>query len=127
MKEILAFIRINKINDTKKALADGGYFPMTCRKVYGRGKQKVDYELIEELVERDETVPPSVKETISENHRLVAKRYLGIVVDDGDVAPVVKILIEANQTGSMGDGKIFVTPIDEAVRIRTGERGIEAL
>lgn len=127
MKEILAIIRINKINDTKKALSDAGYFPLTCRKVYGRGKKKVNFELIEDLIDGEPVAAPTVLESISEAHRLISKRLLMIMVEDKDVDPIVKIIIETNQTGNMGDGKIFVAPLVDAIRVRTGERGIEAV
>lgn len=127
MKEILAIIRINKINDTKKALADAGYIPMTCRKVYGRGKKKVDFQMIEEFIEGQPNISPKVMESLSETHRLIAKRFIIMVVEDASVAEVVKILIETNQTGNMGDGKIFISPVDDAIRIRTDERGEAAV
>lgn len=127
MKEVLAIIRINKINETKKALEESGYISMTCRKVYGRGKKKVDFELIENLISDQILASPKVLESISEEHRLIAKRLLTMIVNDEDVPAVVKTIIEINKTGNMGDGKIFVSPIVEAIRIRTGERGIEAI
>lgn len=127
MKEVLAVIRMNKINETKKALEESGYISMTCRKVYGRGKKKVNFEMIEGLVTSDLDAPPKVLESISEAHRLIAKRLLTMIVNDEDVAGVVKTIIEVNKTGNMGDGKIFVLPIVEAIRIRTGERGTDAI
>lgn len=127
MKEIIAIIRINKINETKQVLAEAGYIPMTCRKVYGRGRKKVNYELVEGLFDEDAATSPKVLEAISENHRLIPKRFLTMIVEDRDVAPIVKILIDTNQTGNMGDGKIFVAPITDVVRIRTGERGEAAV
>lgn len=127
MKEIIAIIRINKINETKTVLAEAGYIPMTCRKVYGRGRKKVNYELIEGLFDEDASTSPKVLEAISENHRLIPKRFITMIVEDKDVAPIVKLLIEVNQTGNMGDGKIFVAPVTDAIRIRTGERGEAAV
>jgi len=66
-------------------------------------------------------------ESISEAHRLIAKRMLTMMVQDDEVDKAVSLIIETNQTGSMGDGKIFVMPITDTIRVRTGERGEAAL
>ena len=127
MKEILAIIRINKINETKRLLADSGFGSVTCRKVYGRGKKAADYSLIEGLIDESAPLPKETMETISESHRLIAKRMLIMVVQDDEVDKAVSLIIEANQTKSMGDGKIFVMPVEETIRIRTGETGVSAV
>ena len=127
MKEVMAIIRMNKITETKEALSKAGFPSITCRKVYGRGKKKVDFELIEELIDGQPIAEPSVLESISENHRLIAKRYLTIVVDDDDASKVVDLIIKANQTGNMGDGRIFVSSIGDAIRVRTSENGVAAI
>ncbi len=127
MKEVMAIIRMNKITDTKEALSKAGFPSITCRKVYGRGKKKVNFELIEELIDGQPIAEPSVLESISENHRLIAKRYLTMIVDDADASEVADIIIKANQTGNMGDGRIFITNIDDAIRVRTGENGVAAI
>ncbi len=127
MKEVMAIIRMNKIGDTKKALSEVGFPSITCRKVYGRGKKKVDYELISELIDGQPIAEPAVLESISENHRLISKRLLTMIVDDGDVKKVVDTIIEVNQTGNMGDGRIFVSSIGDAVRVRTDESGVTAI
>lgn len=127
MKEVMAIIRMNMIGDTKKALSDAGFPSITCRKVYGRGKKKVNYELIEELIDGQPVAEPAVLESISENHRLISKRLLTMIVDDADVKKVVDTIIEVNQTGNMGDGKIFVSSIGDAVRVRTDESGVAAI
>lgn len=127
MKEVMAIIRMNKITETKEALSKAGFPSITCRKVYGRGKKKVDFELIEELINGEPIAEPSVLESISENHRLIAKRYLTMIVEDEEATNVANIIIKANQTGNMGDGKIFITDIGDAIRIRTGESGEAAI
>ena len=127
MKEILAIIRMNKINATKQALSLAGYPSVTCRKVLGRGKRKVDYELINNLLDGSEIASPQIAEVISEGHRLVPKRQLLLVVRDEEVDEVVKIIIGQNQTKCAGDGKIFVCPIEKTVRVRTGELDEAAL
>jgi nitrogen regulatory protein PII 2 len=123
MKEVMAIIRMNMINKTKEALSEAGFTAMTARKVYGRGRKKVDYELINSLISGTEIESPALAETISEGHRLVPKRLITLVVHDEDVQKAVKTIIEVNQTGSQGDGKIFVLPIEEAIRVRTAESG----
>jgi len=129
MKEVLAVIRINKINETKRHLSENGFPVATCRKVYGRGAKKADYTLIEEILDNSVEAIQSREtlESISEAHRLVAKRLLMLVVHADEVDKVVELIIEKNQTGNMGDGKIFVMPILDAIRVRTGETGADAL
>lgn len=127
MKEVLAIIRMNKIGDTKTALSEAGYPSVTCRKVHGRGKKKVDFELIEDLIDGQPVAEPQVLESISENHRLIAKRLITLIVDDDDYKKVVDIIIKANKTGNMGDGRIFVSTIDDAIRVRTDETGVAAI
>lgn len=70
---------------------------------------------------------PEVLESLSSNPRLIAKRMLTLVVPDDSVKGVVDVLIKTNQTGSAGDGKIFVLPMDDAVRVRTGDSGDKAV
>jgi nitrogen regulatory protein PII 2 len=127
MKQIIAIIRMNKINATKQALSLAGFPAVTCRKVLGRGKKKVDYELINNLLNGTEIASPQIAEGISEGHRLVPKRQIMLVVRDEEVGEVVKIIIEQNQTKCAGDGKIFVCPIEKVVRVRTGELNEAAL
>ncbi|MFP4697868.1 MAG: P-II family nitrogen regulator [Eubacteriales bacterium] len=127
MKEIMAIIRMDKINETKRALSEAGFPSITCRRVNGRGKKKVDYELIETLIDGKQVASANVLESISEAHRLISKRMLIIVVKDEEVSKVVDTIIEVNQTGNMGDGKIFVSTINEAIRVRTNETGNAAI
>jgi nitrogen regulatory protein PII 2 len=127
MKEIMAVIRMDNINDTARALSEAGFSSMTGRKVFGRGKKKYTFELIEDVVEEGDNTPTRTLETISENHRLIAKRMMILVVKDEDVDEVVDIIIDKNQTGHMGDGKIFVLPVADVVRVRTSETGESAL
>lgn len=123
MKEVLAVIRMNKMNETKRALADAGVASMTARKVIGRGVGKVDYLLLKGAEEGYE----EAINQLSPGPKLIPKRMLTMVVPDSKVETVVKTVIEVNQTGAPGDGKIFVMPVSDAVRVRTGEVGDEAL
>jgi len=117
MKEITAIIRMNKIQKTKDALLGCGYPSFTVMKVMGRGKQKgLCYEFDPPLPEQN---GGESKDCI----HFIPKRMFTIVVDDRAADKVVQKIIEVNQTGHMGDGKIFVSDITEAIRIRTGEIG----
>lgn len=127
MKEISAIIRMNKVNETKKALSEAGFPAITCRKVSGRGKKAVNFEIIQELLDGNDVQSPTLMESISEGHRLITKRMIMMVVLDDEVERAVSAIIDANQTGNMGDGKIFICPVVEAIRIRTGETGDEAV
>lgn len=126
MVEVMAIIRMNMINQTKEALLRGGFSSLTCRKVMGRGKQKVDYSLIEGYISNG-NMPDTVAEAISEGHRLVPKRLITMIIDDKDVEKVVSIIIDTNKKGKQGDGKIFVIPVKEVMRIRNGDVGKEAI
>lgn len=127
MKEIMAIIRMNKVSKTKEAIAKEGYPGITCRKVFGRGRKKLDYSLTEEVLQGEEEICHFIGETLSEEHRLLPKRLITLMVKDEDVDKIVQTIIETNQTENYGDGKIFVLPLDEIIRIRTGELGEEAI
>lgn len=119
MKEVLAIIRMNKMNETKRALADAGISSLTARKVVGRGKGKVDYLLLQGAEEGfDEAI-----QQLGPGPKLIPKRMINMVVPDNKVDLVVKTIIKVNKTGSPGDGKIFIEPVMEAIRVRTGETG----
>ena len=123
MKEILAIIRMNKMNETKRALSAAGISSLTARKVMGRGKGKVDYLLLEGAKEGyDEAI-----NQLGPGPKLIPKRMLNVVVTDDLVEKVVKTIIKVNKTGSPGDGKIFVESLIDAIRVRTGESGDSAI
>jgi nitrogen regulatory protein PII 2 len=126
MKEIIAIIRMNKVNPTKKALADIGVCGMHAMKVMGRGKVHVDLSVLDELGAREE-IGAIVADSLAKGPRLIPKRLLTILVQDRDVKKVVDTIVNVNKEGNRGDGKIFVLPINDALRIRTGERGEEAI
>jgi len=123
MKEVTAIIRMDKMNVTKRALAEAGISSLTARKVMGRGQGNVDYLLLKGAQE-------GVDEAISQlgpGPKLIPKRMLTIVVSDHNLQPTVDAIIRVNQTGSPGDGKIFVSAILDAARVRTGEKGNSAI
>jgi nitrogen regulatory protein PII 2 len=137
MKEITAIIRRDKLPETKKALEDLGYPSLTIQSVEGRGKQKgamcaeMDSEMPDSFCTAVKLKPtPSayaLDHTLPKVALFVPKRLLTIVVPDDVVTTVVKSLIRVNQSGKAGDGKIFVSAVQNAVRVRTGEMNGEAI
>lgn len=121
MKEVMAIIRMNMVNVTKTALANAGYPAFFCQKCLGRGKKGVDMRIAQTILESDAPMESTIGEHLSEYHRLIAKRLFTLIVDDAQVEDVVKIIIETNQTGNPGDGRIFIIPIPETYNIRTGQ------
>jgi len=126
MKEVMCFIRANKVNDTKKALADHGFPAFTCRQCLGRGKKSVDPDLLNTVLAAGELPLSPIGENLTEATRLISKRFFTVVVNDKDVDKVVETIIEANQTGNPGDGRIFILPITESFTVRTGQPAVEA-
>lgn len=124
MKEIIAIIRMNKVGVTRKALADAGFCRLTAMKVMGRGKMLKDMALIDKTPDESRDM---LLESLLKGGRLIPKRMLTILAHDADVPKVVETLIAANKEGNVGDGKIFVLPILDAVRVRTGETGEDAV
>lgn len=137
MKEITAIIRRDKLPVTKKVLEELGYPSLTIQSVDGRGKQKgamcaeMDSEMPESFCTAVKLKPtPSsyaLEHTLPKVALYVPKRMLTIVVPDDVVTKIVKQIVRVNQTGKRGDGKIFVSPIANAVRVRTGETDGEAI
>lgn len=120
MKEIMAIIRMNKMAKTKLALVEAGYNGLTAIKAMGRGMLLRDLAMVENIKDENRDM---VLESLLKGGRLIPKRLLSIMVRDADVNRVVDIIIQANQEGHVGDGKIFVLPLNDAVRVRTGEHG----
>ena len=112
MKKIEAIIRPEKLDEVKSALEKENLVSMNVTEIRGRGRQKgakLTWRGTEYLME------------------MVPKMRIDMVVRDEDAEKVVKIIRERAYTGNIGAGKIFVLPVEEAVRVRTGERGEEAL
>ena len=112
MKKIEAVIKPFKLEEVKDALAEVGIEGMTVTEVKGFGRQKGHTEIYRGSEYTVDFLP---------------KVKIEIAIDDDAVAKVVDTIIESAKTGKIGDGKVFVLPIEEAVRIRTGEKGNEAL
>ena len=123
MKEIMAIVRINMMNKTKKALADAGISSITARDALGRGKGLVDLTLLEGAEKGYEEAVAQ----LGQSQRLIPKRVFFVVVPDRLVPKTVNTIIKVNRTSKSGDGKIFIMPILDSVRVRTGEAGDQVL
>jgi nitrogen regulatory protein PII 2 len=122
MKEIIAIIRPKKTGATRNALVELGYTCLTGIAVKGRGNQcGIAEEIGLQVHLSTEFAVPTT------GMRYVPKRMLSIILPDAAVDKVRDAIVAINQTGQIGDGKIFVCPIDNALRVRTGEEGEAAI
>ncbi|RUM46374.1 MAG: P-II family nitrogen regulator [Hydrogenothermus sp.] len=112
MKKVEAIIKPFKLEEVKDALTEIGVYGMTVSEVKGFGKQKGHTELYRGAEYVIDFLP---------------KLKIEVVVDDEIVEKVVEVISNAARTGRIGDGKIFIIPVEDAIRIRTGERGTEAI
>jgi nitrogen regulatory protein PII len=112
MKLITAIVKPFKLDDVKSALKSAGVVGMTVTEVRGFGRQGGHTETYRGSEYQIDFVP---------------KAKLEVIVDDSVVDGIVDSIIAAAETGKIGDGKVWVTTVDELVRIRTGERGIDAI
>ena len=112
MKKIEAFIKPFKLDEVREALSDIGVSGLTVTEVKGFGRQKGHTELYRGSEYRVDFLP---------------KSKLEIVVSDEEVDRVVETIVKVAKTGSIGDGKIFILPVEDAIRIRTGESGDSVL
>ena len=119
MKEVMAVIRMNKINITKKALIEAGVSSMTAMECLGRGKGLVNMELLKGAEQGYEEAIVQ----LGQSDRLIPKRAISVVVPDKLVKKTVSTIISANQTGKSGDGVIWILPTDDAISVRTSESG----
>ncbi|MFH1771667.1 MAG: P-II family nitrogen regulator [Candidatus Omnitrophota bacterium] len=112
MKLIIAMIQPHKLPDVKKALYDAQVYKMTVTNTLGCGQQKGFTETYRGVIYEV---------------NLLKKVRLEIAVNEDFVEPTIKAIIKGAQTGSIGDGKIFVLDLPQCIRIRTGERGKPAI
>jgi nitrogen regulatory protein P-II 1 len=112
MKLITAVIKPHKLDEVKAALEAFGVQGMTVSEASGYGRQRGHTEVYR-----------GAEYTVD----LVPKVRLEVIVDDADVADVVDVVVKSAATGRIGDGKVWTTPIDDVVRVRTGERGADAI
>jgi len=112
MKKIEAIIKPFKLEEVKEALAEVGVQGMTVTEVKGFGRQKGHTEIYRGSEYTVDFLP---------------KVKLEIIVDDEDAATVAEAIVKSANTGKIGDGKVFISPVENAIRIRTGETGSDAV
>jgi nitrogen regulatory protein P-II 1 len=112
MKLVTAIVKPHRIEEVKEALRDLGVSGLTTTDVEGFGRQRGHTEVYRGAEYQVDFVP---------------KVKVEVVVDDDDVQGVVDAVVKAARTGKIGDGKIWVTPVEGVIRIRTGEMGPDAL
>ena len=111
-KLVTGIIQPHRLDDVKAALEAAGVRGMTVSEASGYGRQRGHTEVYR-----------GAEYTVD----LVPKVRIEVLVEDEDATLITKVIIKAAQTGKIGDGKVWVTPVDEVVRVRTGERGLDAL
>jgi nitrogen regulatory protein P-II 1 len=112
MRLVTAVIKPFKLEDVKTALESFGVQGLTVSEVQGHGRQRGHTEVYR-----------GAEYTVT----FVPKVRVEVLVDDADAMDVIDVIAKSAQTGSIGDGKVWSTPVDDVVRVRTGERGVEAL
>ncbi len=112
MRLVTAVVKPFKLDDVKTALDGLGVQGMTVSEVQGFGRQRGHTEVYR-----------GAEYTVS----FVPKVRIEVLVDDADAVDIVEVIATSAHTGAIGDGKVWSTPVDEVVRVRTGERGVEAL
>jgi nitrogen regulatory protein PII 2 len=123
MKEVIAVVRMNMMNKTKAALTAAGINAFFAHEAQGRGVGFVNRKLLQGVQEGYEEAVA----LLGEKGNLYPKRMVTVVVEDDLVDDVVEAIITTNQTGKAGDGKIFVMPVADSVRVRTGEKGTKSI
>ena len=112
MRLVTAVVKPFKLDDVKSALETFGVQGMTVSEVQGFGRQRGHTEVYR-----------GAEYTVA----FVPKVRVEVLVEDADAKDVIDVIAKAAQTGSIGDGKVWSVPVDDVVRVRTGERGVEAL
>ena len=112
MKLVTAVIKPFKLDDVKNALESFGVNGITVSEASGYGRQRGHTEVYR-----------GAEYTVD----LVPKVRVEVLVDDADADDVIEVIVKSSQTGKIGDGKVWSVPVDAVVRVRTGERGVDAL
>ena len=112
MKLVTAIIKPHQLDEVKEALEAFGLQGMTISEAQGYGRQRGHSEVYRGAEYTVDFVP---------------KTRLEVIVDDLDASSVVDVIVKAAQTGRIGDGKVWVVPVEDVVRVRTGEHGVEAI
>jgi len=114
MKQALIIIRTNQYFKTRDALQKANFGAISEKEITGRGKKSGHYTAV-------------TGEESHANYSFSAKRMIEIYVRDEDVDRLIKTVVDINQTGTPGDGKIFILPAESVIRIRTGEKDVNAI
>ena len=112
MRLVTAIIKPFKLDEVRSALESFGVQGLTVSEASGCGRQKGHTEVYR-----------GAEYTVD----LVPKLRIEVLVDDADVDDVMEVVVKSAQTGRIGDGKVWSVPVDSVIRVRTGERGVEAL
>ena len=112
MKIVVAVVKPHKLDEVKAALEAFGVQGLTVSEASGYGRQRGHTEVYR-----------GAEYTVD----LVPKVRVEVLVDDADAADVVEVIVKSAQTGRIGDGKVWTIPVDDVVRVRTGEHGVDAL
>ncbi len=112
MKLVTGIVKPHKLDEVKAALEAFGVQGMTVSEASGYGRQRGHTEVYR-----------GAEYTVD----LVPKVRIEVLVDDADAADVVEVIVKSAQTGRIGDGKVWTVPIEDVVRVRTGEHGLDAL
>ena len=123
MKEVIAIVRMNMMNQTKQALTEAGVAAFFAHEANGRGVGFINTHILAGAEDGYE----EAASLLGEKGKLYPKRVVTIVVEDDLVDTVVDSIISVNKTGKPGDGKIFILPLKDAVRVRTGESGTKSI
>lgn len=114
MKQVIIIIRTNQYFKTRAALQKANFGAISEKEIVGRGKKTGHYTAV-------------TGEESHANYSFSAKRMIEIYVRDEDVERLIKTVLEINKTGTPGDGKIFILPAENVIRIRTGEKDVNAI
>jgi nitrogen regulatory protein P-II 1 len=112
VKVVTAIVKPFKLDDVKDALTEAGLAGITVTEVRGFGRQRGHTEVYRGAEYTVEFVP---------------KVRIDVLTEDGDAKRVADVVVEAARTGKIGDGKVWISPVDEVIRVRTGEMGPDAL
>lgn len=112
MKIVVAIVKPHKLDEVKAALEAFGVQGLTVSEASGYGRQRGHTEVYR-----------GAEYTVD----LVPKVRVEVLVDDADAEDVVEVIVKSAQTGRIGDGKVWTVPVDDVVRVRTGEHGVDAL
>lgn len=119
MKQVIIIIRPNLYFKTKEELSKNRFFAMSTKEVLGRGKNSVHFTANEaDEAKGDNDIYANT---------LVAKKMIEMIVKDDEVERLIDVVLSVNRYNTNGDGKIFVLPVEESIRIHTGEKGDDAL